>query len=187
MAMVEWNMSEDTRYHRLFDFNEPILIIDHHFKIVENPNDYSLTESMMRLHSIFKNRCRDALAAIRLTSSKRIGLSYVYHVDLSWSTISSFKSITEDPSPVYRPLRFGKHSMRKDEFFVPWNVILNKKQIIDTFEAINKLFKKASANTHYSHLSTAIDFYSKCMEDYDSGWALLDLVILLESLCYFRL
>ena len=39
---------------------------------------------------------------------------------------------------------------------------------------------------HYSHMSTAIDFYNKCMEEHDSGRALLDIAILLESLCYFR-
>jgi hypothetical protein len=152
--------------------------------MVPDPNDYSFAESMIRLHSSFKDKCRNALAAIRLTASRRVGFSYIYHTDSSWNMWSSFRFITEDPSPIYKPLKLGKHNIKRDEFYFPLQ-ILYKNKIIDTLEKISKLSGKTSAQEHYSQLSTAIDFYSKSREEYDFGWALLDLVILLESLGYF--
>jgi hypothetical protein len=185
MAMIEWNLSGGDMTQMTFDYRDSVIVLDHSFDMVINPHDYSLNESMDRLHNSFKDRCHKALAAIRLVESKRIGFNQMYHLDPIWVTLDSFRFITEDAPPIYRPFRFGKHISPRDEFYLP-RKNRDKDSVTSNYKKLDRLYAEISIHTHYSYLTLAFQFYSKSMEEYEIGWALLDLVIALESLCYFR-
>ena len=61
-----------------------------------------------------------------------------------------------------------------------------KASVRSIYKKIDRLYAEIASHEHYSYLATAFQFYSKSMEEYDNGWAIMDLVIALESLCYFN-
>jgi len=185
MAMIEWNFNGQDLMEQSFGYDYPVVVLDHCFVMVANPNDYSFNESMYRLHNAFKDRCFKVLAAIRLAESSRIGFDTVYHLDSTWINFRSFRFITEDASPIYRPLRFGKHQLQSDEFMLPKKY--GKDSVIGNYRKIDGLYSIHSTTSQgLKYLKLALEFYSKSMEEHDIGWAILDLVIALESLCNFR-
>jgi hypothetical protein len=156
----------------------PVLVLDHEFKMIIDQNDWSVEQNMERLHSTFKETCRDIIASIRLRSAKRIGIHRVYHRDSIWTRHDSFQHITEDPSPIYKPLSSGRYLHSGDEFLLPPQTVY-KRDIIDTFSKIQLLYPKKS---FYLFLIEGFDHYSKSMEEHEIRWQLLDLVVALESL-----
>jgi hypothetical protein len=158
------------------DIQKPILIVNHSFKMILNPNDWSVEENMERLHSRFKEICRDVLASIRLNSTKRIGIHKVYHRDSIWTRYNSFRHITEDPSPIYKPVSYGAHLLTRDEFLMPSEIIY-KQYVIETFNKIQSIYQMDFFNSFID----GIDHYSKSMEEYEYRWQLLVLLLALES------
>jgi hypothetical protein len=153
--------------------------------MVTDPNDYSFNESMYRLHDSFKDKCFKVLAVIRLAESSRIGFNTIYHLDPIWINFRLFRFITEDASPVYRPLRLGEHHLQRDEFMLLKKY--DKDIVIGNYRKIDGLYAIHDTTSQgLKYLKSAVEFYSKSMEEHDIGWAILDLVIALESLCNFR-
>jgi hypothetical protein len=73
MAMIEWNLNGQDLTEQSFEHDCPVVVLDHCFDMVTDPNDYSFNESMYRLHDSFKDKCFKVLAVIRLAESSRIG------------------------------------------------------------------------------------------------------------------
>ena len=91
MAMIEWNLYWDMTIQS-FNDRDPVIVVDHSFDMVKNPNDYSINESMDGLHNSFKDCCNNALYAIRMVELNQLVLAKcISH--LIWITLDSFRLI----------------------------------------------------------------------------------------------
>lgn len=86
---------------------------------------------------------------------------------------------------IWIDIRELKPGMKLESFFDGINKS-DKESVMSNYKNLDSLYSEISLHGHYSYLILACQFYSKSMEEYEIGWALLDLVIALESLCYFR-
>lgn len=184
LVTIECNITgEMSEFH--FDYDEPILILEHEFNFSPDPHNYELAYSIDNLHQTFKSKTRDIVSAIRLNAEKRIGIAFVYHSSADWKNLSSFNWITEDASPVYKPIEFGRHSLDKSEFTdTKQKLVAN--EITRIYQKIISARSKVAKHPEYSELLTATNAYSKSMDESDVGWTILDLAIGLEALCKFQ-
>lgn len=88
-------------------------------------------------------------------------------------------------SSVYKPIKFGKHSFKKSEF-TDTKQKLVATNICEICKKIKSVRSKISKQSEYSHFLTAINAFSKSMDESDIGWVVLDLAISLEALCKFQ-
>lgn len=181
--------------HKLFDYyssNSPLLVTKHEFDWTPNPKDISVAANMERLHDFSNDQYRLILAAIRLSVSypMNVGVGIIFHLDANWTTLNSFRSITEDPSPNFRPLRINNsNTLKRDELY--FREKLSKKElnkVLTKFELLQKLIltKSTLRNNPYVELMNAIELYSKAIEEYSLDWILLNIIKSFEALGNFR-
>lgn len=179
------NFSESTFFTTQF----PVLALEHEVDWVPNSLRFSIEDSLRHLHNSFKRRTHEVLLAIRLSNPDPIGFGVVYHIDAEWSTPMSMRLTTEEPNPMYKPYTtIGFKPISRASLILPEKVDIDGKNVQVIYEK-TKAIRHAvieNPNNVISHISMALDYYNKSLDEYDNNWALLDLVNALEAICRFE-
>jgi hypothetical protein len=186
IEMIKMNKKDYFDFDMFYDLSAPILIVEHEFDWNPNPNDYSVAKNCERLHATSRSKFETLINVCRLIVEhpERVGIGIIFHMDPNWTTYSSTRLITEDPSPNFRPLQIDGRPMKRDEFYYPREQLIKGELqgLLSKVIAVRGLVLKQPIDNPYMDLLNAVDLYGKSGEESDPDWILLDLVKCLESL-----
>jgi hypothetical protein len=186
IEMIKMNKKDYFDFDMFYDLSSPILIVEHEFDWNPNPNDYSVAKNCERLHATSKSKFETLINVCRsiVEHPERVGIGIIFHMDPNWTTYSSTRLITEDPSPNFRPLQIDGRPMKRDESYYPGEQLLKGELqgLLSKIIIVRGLVLKQPVDNPYMDLLYAVNLYGKSGEESDSDWILLNLVKCLESL-----
>lgn len=101
----------------------------------------------------------------------------------------SMRLTTEEPHPIYKPYTtIGFKPVSRASLILPERVDIDGKNVRVIYEKTKAIRHAVNEdpNNVISHISMALDYYNKSLDEYDDNWALLDLVNALEAICRFE-